>query len=996
MRLLLQCITVTVFVSQFLFGQDVSNKNVLRPNNDFMRSHVHKKLLEQSHNLSPRYQRSISKTFTGVDTAWVRYYGSGLLPASQSTAGIAVDGFGNTYVIGTCENGLNGFDYCTIKFDSSGKELWVRHYNGSENSSDYAASLVVDKAGDVYVTGTSEGLSNDYATIKYNANGEIAWVRRYGGLGNYDDGAAFITGDESGNVYVSGKINGDYATIKYNTNGDTVWVRRYEGPGNSDDSAYLIAVDGSGNVLVGGTSYLSGVYNFILIKYNANGETVWTRSSNTPGNSFDLPASLAFDDSGNVYATAESYCSGLSVDYVTIKYNTNGDTIWARRYNGPGNSNDEPSSLTVDGKRNVYVTGIRAINYAMGEFTTIKYDPNGDTLWMRRYQYYWPNSSFTRAPSLSVDGNGNVCVTGSSLSASNDDEYTIIQYDSAGVKTWVQHSKGSLTSHAVDGDGNVFVTGYIYSTSQFTTIKYNTKGASIWQNLFYGPGLSSDRASSLAVDEVGNVYVTGSSYNASGTSDYATVKYNKNGEIQWAKRYNGPVDSTDDATSIAVDGSGNVYVTGMSTGSGSYADFVTIKYNANGDTVWVRRYNGPDNGIDNAISLAIDGNGYVYVTGSSSGDNATIKYNSIGDTFWIRRYPGIEAKSLAIDGRGNVYVAGNCSETGGYYDYITIKYNENGDTVWVRRYDGPGNSADWMTTLLVDANENVYVTGASGIWPNYDYATIKYNSNGDSLWVRRYNGTGDNYDSPSSLAIDNSGNVYVTGESDGSEPYYSDYATIKYNPNGDTVWVRRYNRPEEHLDAAAKSITVDVHGNVYVTGETDIARGLYGRINGGDCTTIKYNNAGNEEWTTTYFDRIRNTPVGIQVDAIGNIYIAGTKTYSDDWNYQNFYSILKYTQTPTSVKIVSSVIPSKFTLQQNYPNPFNPSTVISYQLPVNSKVTLEIYDVLGREVATLVNEEQSAGWKEVRWNASKVSSGIYFYKIQAGNYVEVKKMLVVK
>lgn len=88
--------------------------------------------------------------------------------------------------------------------------------------------------------------------------------------------------------------------------------------------------------------------------------------------------------------------------------------------------------------------------------------------------------------------------------------------------------------------------------------------------------------------------------------------------------------------------------------------------------------------------------------------------------------------------------------------------------------------------------------------------------------------------------------------------------------------------------------------------------------------------------------------------------------------------------------------PVRFFIQQNYPNPFNPSTVISYQLPVNSTVSLKIYDLLGREIATLVNEEQSAGWKEVEWNASAFSSGFYFYKLQARNFVDIKKMMLLK
>ena len=109
--------------------------------------------------------------------------------------------------------------------------------------------------------------------------------------------------------------------------------------------------------------------------------------------------------------------------------------------------------------------------------------------------------------------------------------------------------------------------------------------------------------------------------------------------------------------------------------------------------------------------------------------------------------------------------------------------------------------------------------------------------------------------------------------------------------------------------------------------------------------------------------------------------------------------IMKFCKSQIPVgtdKLSQDKLPNSFRLSQNYPNPFNPSTVISYQLPVNSKVSLKIYDLLGREIATLVNEEQSAGWKQVEWNATSVASGIYFYKLQANNFIETKKMLVIK
>jgi len=90
------------------------------------------------------------------------------------------------------------------------------------------------------------------------------------------------------------------------------------------------------------------------------------------------------------------------------------------------------------------------------------------------------------------------------------------------------------------------------------------------------------------------------------------------------------------------------------------------------------------------------------------------------------------------------------------------------------------------------------------------------------------------------------------------------------------------------------------------------------------------------------------------------------------------------------------VTPKEFSLSQNYPNPFNPSTVIKYQLPISSQVTIKVYDILGDEITTLVNEEKPTGFYEVEFNASRLSSGFYVYKISAGNFVSTKKMMLMK
>ncbi len=144
---------------------------------------------------------------------------------------------------------------------------------------------------------------------------------------------------------------------------------------------------------------------------------------------------------------------------------------------------------------------------------------------------------------------------------------------------------------------------------------------------------------------------------------------------------------------------------------------------------------------------------------------------------------------------------------------------------WVARYNGPGNDYDGAVAIVLDSSGNVYVTGDSiGLGTGADYVTIKYNSSGEEQWVARYNGG--SADAATAMAVDSSGSVYVTGQSWSATTSNYDYATVKYNADGQEQWVARYDGPANDYDYPTR-IAVDSSGNVYVTGEKDwVSRGL--------------------------------------------------------------------------------------------------------------------------------------------------------------------------
>lgn len=394
------------------------------------------------------------------------------------------------------------------------REEWITRYNGTGCSpNDTAVAGAVDNLGNMYVTGKSPGPGSgiDYATVKYSPDGSELWIRRYNGPGNLDDAPVAIGIDASNNVYVFGISHGgapteeDYLLLKYDPSGNLMWERRYDGPGDEsyspDDSPIAMVVDAAGNVLVTGYSTGAGSeYDYATLKYDSYGNLLWTARYNGPWGVTDYAAALTVDGSSNVCVTGKTPGGGSGYDIATVKYDPNGNLLWAKQYNGPKSLTDEPKLIDVDGLGNIYVTGTSADT----GYVRLKYNSAGNLMWDR----FFVLPEYFSAEDVAIDDTSNVYIGGMGYV----DFVMTLKYDSLGNLLWERQS-GSSSGNAfdriaVDSHGNILVAGMSQSPTPevlpgFWVNKYDPNGNSTW-GLNYGV-----RCNDIVIDSGGNAFVIG-------------------------------------------------------------------------------------------------------------------------------------------------------------------------------------------------------------------------------------------------------------------------------------------------------------------------------------------------------------------------------------------------------------------------------------------------------------------------------------------------------
>jgi hypothetical protein len=286
----------------------------------------------------------------------------------------------------------------------------------------------------------------------------------------------------------------------------------------------------------------------------------------------------------------------------------------------------------------------------------------------------------------------------------------------------------------------------------------------------------------------------------------------------------------DRASAITADAAGNFYVAGYSERSGTQQTFAVIKHNAQGNTIWVARYNGAAGGIGGA------------------------------------------AQAVHVDAAGNVYAAGyvyNGTILGSNLDYLVVKLNPNGTQQWARRYNGPGNNYDQATEVVADAGGNVYVSGFS-YGQNADWATLKFSPDGTQIWERRVSSAGaGSEDRPIDLALTTEGNLVITGVAqNGSGLSEMDILTLSYDPDGNTLWQTVFTETEVSHEFPL-DLDLDTVGNICITGrfqevfQPELPESPF---------LLKYDRNGNQ----LFFNRqVAAGGQSIDTDTFGNIFVAG-------------------------------------------------------------------------------------------------------------------------
>jgi len=420
-----------------------------------------------------------------------------------------------------------------------------------------------------------------------------------------------------------------------------------------------------------------------------------------------------------------------------------------------------------------------------------------------------------------------------------------------------------------------------------------------------------------------------------GGSNLQSIRIDTFGDTLWTKSYgNAPIYKIYSA--IKTPDNGSMICCRTTDGD----ELLIVKIDENDDSLWASSYG---NGLKYPRSICSTSDSGAVITGFDENDDTfLLKLNSQGDSLWMKTYNlgSISAGRRVNNTSDGGFIIGVIKEySEGMFNICLIKTNNLGDTLWTKTYANPEASQD-VKSVCQTQNDGYFLLVATDPYsPNI--LAIQTDAVGDTLWTRLI-GEGTGVGNPhKGICVSNGGYLITAGKRIDTQT--SNIFLIRLNSSGETEWIREYGDRENYGFSTDDIIETSDYGFIMT--------GAY-----------SYNDGMDGTW---------NPPklLIIKTDSLGQV---------------------------LSSRVQEESIVSHFKLSQNYPNPFNPITTIEYAVRDDSNVKLSVYDISGHLVETLVDEYHQAGAYNVKWNASKYSSGIYIYRLESSHGIHSRKMVLIK
>ncbi|MDX2128194.1 MAG: T9SS type A sorting domain-containing protein [Chloroherpetonaceae bacterium] len=845
--------------------------------------------------------------------------------------------------------GTNGYSSILL---GSNPELWA---------------IAIQSDGKIVVAGKANSFgTDDFVIARFNANGgaDLSFsgdgVAMFGIATGAQDVAYGLAIQPDGKIVAVGttSANGtDWGMIRVNTDGtlDGTFTNGQITQTASNDGLYAVTLQSDGKIVVAGYVVESSEQRAALGRFNSNGVRDSTFDADgTRIDDYGIGSqnfnSVKIQADGKIIA-AGAFSSGATATAIVGRYNTNGTND--NSFDNDGRVTISAIStrqaftkleLQIDG--NIVCSGYAGANLDKDDFFVIRLQPSGafDNTFNTNGRVLTDfNANTDQARGLAIDGTGKLVVAG-------------------------------LVDDFV-GNVNVGVARYNSNGTLDNSFAIQTTGSTNIRDA----GAGSEIIRDLAQQSNGKIIAVGSLF---GNLDWCVTRYNQDGSTDTTFITSGNSNVyfsfangvSESATCVVVQSDDKILVGGYTQVSGTNR-FALARFNANG-------------GLDNSFA---GGQGYIISTLASS------------EIYDVLALPN-----------GKIIVAGWNDDT--QDDFEVFQYNSDGSpdlgfgSAGQVSIDIVGTSRQVAYALARQADGKILVGGTT-------------NTAGGQFAIARINadGTLDNtFDTDGKVTIDivsantNNESIYaIQLQTDGkivvggtvastTSGIHNNFALARLNSNGSldntfgtngTVVTDFNTREDGCLDIKVLSDGKILAAGYAVTGTTNDSR---------EIAVARYLSTGALDNTFGTNGKVQIDAGGFQredlgysllVQSNGRIIVGG---YSRRVDQDLTLLALNGTTSPLSTRIEGKSRVNNFELQQNYPNPFNPSTSIRFQLPQSGLVQLEVFDLLGRKVATLINARQESGSYEVNFNASQLSSGVYFYRLQAGSFTKTMKMMLVK